>query len=631
MCGIAGILPGPDGGPLGTGREVEGLCRAMATSLAHRGPDGEGVLRFPRAAFAHRRLAILDLEHGHQPMTTPDGRLAVVFNGEIYNHKELRARLEAKGRRFRTRCDTEVLLHGYAEWGVRLPEFCRGMFAFAVHDLESGETLLARDPLGKKPLYLYEAGGRRGFASELRAFHAVSWLPGTLDPGALRELAALRYVSRGRTVWKEVRSLLPGSLALVRQDGALEERRYWRPPFDGSGNPEGLDFEEAAGRLRDLTDAAVERRLEAEVPLGAFLSGGIDSAAVVASMVEAARGAGGGVTAVTVGFAEGDHDERRAARGLAARLGIDLHEECCRPGSEGELEALAELLDDPLLDSSCWPTLLVSRAARRHVTVALSGDGGDESFGGYRRYRFDRLERTWRRRLPRRVWAFLARACPKADFLPRPLRAKRSLANLALDPAEAYFRSVSSLLPEEVDALFEPEAAGDADPYEGFREIWEDGLAEDPDNRLLEFDLRTWLPGDILAKVDRCSMAASLELRCPFLDPEIVGFAAGLPASWKFDSREGKKLPKEAFEPRLGRAWMRRPKRGFSIPLKAWLRGPLAGRVLEACRGEFAARFLRRKTLDLWRRQHARGVRDRSEGLWAVLMLHLWWERWGRG
>lgn len=597
----------------------------MTEALRHRGPDGEGIFVGPGLVLGHRRLSIIDLEGGAQPMRSWDGRLVVSFNGEIYNHHALRKELEGEGARFGTRCDTEVLLEGYRRWGAGLVERLSGMFAFGVMDLEEGRFLLARDRLGKKPLFVLRREEGLYFASEPRSFFAAGVLEARVEGEALRELLAFRYVPGRRTLFAGLEELPPGCLWEWSWGEEPRERRYWEPAFGEEGEAPGEA--EAAEELRALLRAEARERLESEVPLGAFLSGGVDSAAVVYAMAQemgAER-----LQAVTVGFEDPRFDERPQARALARSLGIQLFEECLKPDPEQDLGRLVEVMDQPQLDSSLWPTLLVSEAARRHVTVALSGDGGDESFGGYRRYRFDKAERGLRRLLPSPVWSGMGRLYPKGDRLPRPLRAKRTLQNLGRGPEEAYLRSVASLLPEEVDELLLPEVGGGRDPFATMREIWAGLKARDPDQKLLEFDLQTWLPGDILTKVDRASMAVSLEVRCPLLDHRVVDFAARLPARYKFDRREGKKLPRRAFEPWLGEAWLRRRKRGFSIPLADWLRGPLWERVLEARRGAFAQEHFRPETLDRYMGEHKAGSRDRGEALWALLVLHLWKERWG--
>jgi asparagine synthase (glutamine-hydrolysing) len=559
-------------------------------------------------------------------MRSWDGKLVVTFNGEIYNHHELRTELEGKGAKFVTRCDTEVLLEGFRMWGEGLVERLHGMFAFGVLNQESGQSLLARDRLGKKPLFVLQRDEGLYFASEPRSFFSGGILQTRIDGGALREFLAFRYVPGRRTLFEGLEELLPGHFWQWGSRETPREHCYWKPAF---GEKSDCPSEEnAAEELRVLLENEVGDRLESEVPLGAFLSGGVDSAAVVYAMRE--KMGGDRLQAVTVGFEDPQFDERPHARALSRRLGIHLFEECLQPDPNHDLPRLVEIMDQPQLDSSLWPTFLVSEAARKHVTVALSGDGGDESFGGYRRYRFDKAERELRHLLPMRIWSGLGNLYPKGDRFPRWLRAKRTLQNLGRGAREAYLRSVASLMPEEVEELLLPEVGLGQSAFQTMRKIWDGLKAQDPDQKVLEFDLKTWLPGDILTKVDRASMAVSLEVRCPMLDHRIVDFAARLPASYKFDRREGKILPKRAFQPWLGESWLARKKKGFSIPLAAWLRGPLWEQVMEARKGAFAEEHFRPETLDLYLTEHKRGSRDRSEALWAVLILHLWKERWGK-
>ena len=616
------------GQPFPEGKLRERVGR-MTAALVHRGPDGDGLIGGPFFTFGHRRLSIIDVEGGAQPMQSWDGRLVVTFNGEIYNYHALRVELEGKGAKFVTRCDTEVLLEGFRLWGAGLVERLQGMFAFAVWDREEGRGLVARDRLGKKPLFLLQREEGLYFASEPRSFFAGGVLESRMDGQALREFLAFRYVPGRRTLFAGLEELPPGNLLEGGPGGEWKERSYWEPAFgeEHSGQGDLPSLDEAAEELRALLEAEVGERLESEVPLGAFLSGGVDSAAVVYAMREAMGEEP--LQAVTVGFEDPRFDERPFARALAERLDFQLFEECLQPDPMEDLPRLIEIMDHPQLDSSLWPSFLVSEAARRHVTVALSGDGGDESFGGYRRYRFDKAERRLRHLLPARIWAGLGQMYPKGDFFPRPLRAKRTLQNLGKDAREAYLRSVASLLPEEVDELLLPEVGAGSGAFDTMREIWDGLKSGDPDQKLLEFDLRTWLPGDILTKVDRASMAVSLELRCPLLDHRIVDFAARLPAAYKFDRKEGKKLLKRAVLPWLGEDWLARKKKGFSIPLGDWLRGPLWELVLEAQKGAFAAEHFRAETLGRYLEEHRGGRRDRSEALWALLVLHLWQERWG--
>ncbi|PIE22209.1 MAG: asparagine synthase (glutamine-hydrolyzing) [Planctomycetota bacterium] len=627
MCGIAAILAGRGEVDAVRSAEVPALLQIMCDAIQHRGPDGEGRCVFPFAALGHRRLAILDIEGGAQPMGSADGKVQVVFNGEIYNHHQLRQRLSDQGASFHTRCDTEVLVEGFREYGTQLPGMLRGMFAFAAHDRESGETLLARDPLGKKPLYYAQLGPLVLVASETRCFLELPGFARQVDGEALRELLALRYVPGNRSLISGIRELPPGHYALHRPGEEILPRPYWRPDFGQSsyeaGAPGTKSFDEETGRLRQLFTDCVQARMESDVPLGAFLSGGVDSSGVVAAMAESGQQQ---LSAVTVGFDDGRVDERVYAREVAERFSVRLHEQVLRPDPQRDLLRLAEIADEPLFDSSLWPTLLVSEAARREVTVAISGDGGDESFAGYRRYRFDRFEHSLRRFIPRPLAALGGALFPKADFLPQRLRCKRTLQGLGRSPARAYFRSVSALVPEEVDALCGP----GIDPFRELQAIYDRATAPDHATRILELDLVSNLPGDILRKVDRASMHVSLEVRSPLLDRELVEYAAGLPGKYKYDAHTGKRILKKAFQPWLGAEFLARPKQGFVIPLSQWLRTELREARDAAISGNFAQTWFDRDVLNRAAREHDSGRRDHGELLWAVLMLELWHERWGR-
>lgn len=625
MCGIAGFVHdgGAAGAPLGRAELL-----AMARAMAHRGPDGEGFLERGRVGFAFRRLSIIDRAGGDQPIFNETGRIAIVFNGEIYNFRELRVLLEEKGHRFRTRSDTEVIVHGYEEWGERgVLERLRGMFAFAIHDADRDRVVLARDRLGIKPLHLWLAQHGVGFASELKSLFALARLPRRLDAAALLDYATLGYVPAPRSILKDVVKLEPGHFAVADGTG-LRRERYWRAPFE----EQEAALVPAAERLKELLAEAVRMRLVAEVPLGCFLSGGMDSSAVAAAM---RAELGPTLTAVTVGFADRRFDEREPARRVAEHLGI-------RPVVEMAeidphlLEPLAETFDEPHADPSNVPTYVLCRAARRHVTVALSGDGGDELFAGYRRYRFDQLENRLRALVPGGVRGALFKplgaAWPKADWLPRGLRAKSLIENVARDPVEAYHRSVARVAPEEVERLAAPEllaAAGTARPLDRFREIDRQRRLADPLFRVRAIDLETWLPDDILAKVDRASMAHSLEVRVPVLDHHLVEFATGLPARLLLRRGAGKRVFRRALRGTLPDATLDRRKQGFDLPVKAWLGGPLAadldritrpGSALEGC-------FRLERARELVGEQR-RGLRDRTAELWMLVTFERWWRRW---
>jgi len=629
MCGIAGIIRYDQDAQVARG-DLEDMARAMA----HRGPDASGFLEAGPVGFAFQRLSIIDRQGGDQPIHNETGRISIVFNGEIYNFQQLREELSGRGHVFRTRSDTETILHGYEEWGARgVCERLVGMFAFAILDREEGEdgakrrVILARDRLGIKPLHLASIEGGLLFASELKSLLALPSFPRRIDDRALLDYTALGYIPAPGTIFRGVEKVLPGQILTV-EAGQVRREQYWRPSFEASIT----EPVEAGRRLLSLLDQAVECRLVAEVPLGCFLSGGLDSSAVVGSM--AAR-LGSSVNAITVGFDEQAYDEREAASQVALHLGITPQIEEVR-AEPGILDRVGETFDEPHADPSDVPTWLLCQAARRRVTVALSGDGGDELFGGYRRYVFDLAENRIRSLLPRAVrrglFAPLATVLPKADWLPRPLRARTMVANLALDPVEAYFRSVSRVSPEEVLALIEPDrlrAAGDYRPLQRFLDLDRASGLEHPLLRIRSLDLATWLPDDILTKVDRSSMAHSLEVRVPLLDHRLVEFAARLHPDLLIRGSSGKQLFKQALRGRLPDAIIDRRKQGFDLPLATWFRTALSDELEGLSRpGSGLEGFFRRERAAELLREHLRGRRNRTAELWMLLCFARWRRRW---
>jgi asparagine synthase (glutamine-hydrolysing) len=612
MCGIAGFAAAP-------GRDVlpEERLAAMAAALAHRGPDGDGFHRHGGVALAHRRLAIIDVAGGQNPIRDAAGQAALMFNGEIWNYRALRAELEASGCRPLSHSDAEVVLHGVLQWGL-LPALrrLRGMYAFALHDLRTGELHLARDPFGIKPLFLRRTPAGLAFGSEIKAVLAAGDPTPRLDRRGLLHAATLGFALSPRTLFEGVQALPPGHAATLR-DGRLAISRHhelaWEP------GRERADAGELWARLSD----AVGSHLMSEVPLGAFLSGGIDSSAIVAAM--AARGSG--VDAVCVGILEPGMDERPHAREVAAALRVRLHEEQARPDLLELLPRLVRHVEQPFGDTSAAPTWLVCEAARRHVTVALSGDGGDENFAGYRRTRYDVLEQRLRGTLPgplrRALLGPLGRAWPRGTWLPGPLRAGTLLANLGDDWLGAYVRSLSRIGEARARELLQPDAADPAPLRADFEPhaARADGL--DPLHRVLAMDFATWLPDDILVKADRMSMAHGLELRVPLLDTDFVGWAAGLPAEARLSGGRGKMLLREALAPRVPRRVLARRKQGFHLPVGAWLRGPLRPRLTDLLADPRAPAFglLRREPCERLAREHLDGRFDHATELWFVLAL----------
>ena len=628
MCGIVGIVD------LQGRREVdEPLLRSMNESQRHRGPDQGGLHREPGVGLGHRRLSIIDLASGRQPLANEDGSVVVVYNGEIYNFQPLMEELRARGHRFRTRCDTEVIVHAWEEWGEACVERFRGMFAFALWDRGRETLLLARDRLGIKPLhYAPLPDGRLLFASELKALERHPALARELDPLAVEDYFAYGYVPEPRTIYRGVRKLPPGHTLLLRRGRPVPEPRpYWDVPFRPLPP---MDEGEAAEELLRRLEEAVRIRLVAEVPLGAFLSGGVDSSAVVAMMARASEGP---VNTCSIAFREADFDESRYAALVAERYRTRHHVDRVEAEDYDLVDTLARVYDEPFADSSALPTYRVCQLARRHVTVALSGDGGDESLAGYRRYRWHLREEALRRPLPlglrRTLFGTLGRLYPKLDWAPRWLRAKSTFQALARDSLEGYFHAVC-ILPDELRGRLYSE--GLRRELQGYRAVevlrrHADRAPDDPLGRVQYLDLKTYLPGDILTKVDRASMAHALEVRVPILDHPFVEWVSGLPSAMKLRGGEGKRLLKRALEPLLPREVLYRPKMGFAVPLARWFRGPLRERVREAVLGErlaetglFDRRFLR-YLVD----RHQQGLRDFSAPLWSLLMFEAFLRREG--
>jgi len=641
MCGIAGILH-RDGSPV----ELCVLLR-MTRTLVHRGPDEEGyflnrgglparvdgapIRSAPgdgEAGLGHRRLSIIDLSTGQQPLSNEDGTVWITFNGEIYNFQELQQELEGKGHRFRTRSDTETIVHGYEEWGEGVVPRLRGMFAFSIWDQKRRRMLLARDRLGKKPLYYLEDGRRLLFASELKAILECDGVPRDLDLEALSDYLSLLYVPAPRSIFRAIRKLPAAHYAVVDPNG-VRVSPYWDLSF-APVRHEGEEAEKA--RLLDLLSDATRIRLMSEVPLGAFLSGGVDSSAVVAMM---ARHSPRAVQTSCISFREEAYDEAPYAAKVAGLFGCDHVVHRVTPEAVPVVEKLAWHYDEPFADSSAVPTYYVSRTARERVIVALSGDGGDENFAGYRRYAHDRKEHQVRGLLPRPVsrllFGFLGRIYPKADWLPQPLRAKTFLSNVARDPVEAYFHSMSSFRDAQKRELLAPDAARALAGHRTvdlFRHHYDRAQAEDHLSRLQYLDIKTYLVDDILVKVDRASMAVSLEVRCPILDHVFMEQMARMPSGMKLRGMEGKHLFKSALRGTLPDDILYRKKMGFAVPILEWLRGDLReyGRNL-VVDGEGTRRYFRGDAVGRLWKEHQSGIRNWARELWTLMMFNLWHRR----
>ena len=623
MCGLVGIFDR-------SGRRSfdAALVARMNDSLTHRGPDDAGTHLEPGLALGHRRLAIIDLSPaGHQPMSNEAGDILIVFNGEIFNFAEIRAELEGKGYVFRTHTDTEVIIHGWAEWGPHVIDRFRGMFAFAIYDRKADTLFLARDRLGIKPLYYaHLADGRLAFASELKALQAMPDLPREIDSHAVEDYFAYGYIPDPKTIYKAVRKLPPGHHMIQRRgDAPAEAVRYWDVRFRADPRLDSHEAvaEELIPRLRE----AVKLRLVSDVPLGAFLSGGVDSSAVVAMM--AGLGADP-LRTFSIGFDRPDYDERDYAKEVAERYRTGHVTRIVNPDDIALVDKLAGLYDEPFADSSAMPTYRVCELAREHVTVALSGDGGDELFAGYRRHRWHAYEQSIRDRLPlgirRPLFGFLGRVYPKLDWAPRYFRAKSTFEALSFDAAEAYFHTVTMLPARLRRNLFSPVFRRELQGYDAItvlRGVMDDAPVEDELGRVQYADIKTYLPGDILTKVDRASMAHALEARVPLLVHKFVEWAATIPASLNLQGRQGKLAFKKALEPHLSANILYRPKMGFAVPLEHWFRDALRQRIRDAVQspvladtGYFDLNYLTR-LVD----EHQSGRSNHSAVLWALLMF----------
>nr|XP_061807095.1 asparagine synthetase [glutamine-hydrolyzing] 1-like [Nerophis lumbriciformis] len=568
MCGIVGVFHFDARRPV----DVDLLVR-QTDAIAHRGPDDGGVYAEAGVGLGHRRLSIIDVDGGQQPMWDLEGRIGVVFNGEIYNYRELKKQLESKGHQFVTNSDTEVILGAYREWGAACVDRFVGMFALAVHDRKSRTLFLARDRLGKKPLYYYRDGERIVFASEMKAILVDRTISRSLEPTAALDFYAYNYVPGPQTILQRFFKLPAGHSMFITRDD-VRVARYWDVDFSGPIADGSVD-RHSETLLEELEDA-VRLRLRSDVPLGAFLSGGVDSSLIVALM---SRQLDTPVKTNTIGFSEAGYDERGYAQETAGLYETDHSEHLIEADAASIVEDLSWFYDEPFGDSSAVPTYYLCEATRKKVTVALSGDGGDENFAGYRRYVFAMYEDQVRRRVPsslrRGLISPLAALYPKADFLPRPLRAKSTLTNLAASHERAYFLSLTQKsYPRYLSGDF-LRGLGGYDPFGHFERHLARVDTDDPLARLQYVDLKMYLCDDILVKVDRASMAHALEVRVPLLDHRAVQFAATLPPTHKLDGRNTKVTLKAAAQRLLPKQILEREKKGFTIPLPEWFRGPL--------------------------------------------------------
>lgn len=616
-------MPPPDG--------ARALLHAMCERMTHRGPDSEGLMVSTGVALGMRRLAIIDLQTGEQPATSEDGAVSVILNGEIYNYRELRAQLEARGHQFRSASDTEVLPHLYEEYGTEMVSHLNGMFAFALWDARRRRLFIARDRFGEKPLYWGVFDGVFLFASEPKVLLAHPLVRPSLNIDALRQYLSFDYVPAPLSIYEGIQKL-PAAHHLTVESGSVEVRQYWRLSYRTREPVPSED--EAAHRVESLLAESVRMRLVSDVPLGVLLSGGVDSSAVAALAV---RSSSETVKTFSISFAESSFDESAYARAVASFLGTDHHEERLSVDLAANLVGeIGSWMDEPLSDPSLLPTYLLSRFTRRHVTVALGGDGGDELFAGYPMYWGHRLAHLYARvpRFARRalIEPAVRRLPVNTDNLSFDFKARRFIAGLAYDEVARHHIWFGSFTPEEQNNLLTEDArrgTSTDDIYRDARRLLADEC--DADNVvecMQSLDTRLYLAEDILTKVDRASMAVSLEVRAPFLDPRVAEYAASLPAHYKLRGRKSKYILKRAVAPLLPPFVTRRSKKGFGVPVAEWLKGrlrPLARDLLSPermrKRGLFDADYVVRL-----QDEHERGHANHRKLLWTLLMFELWYE-----
>jgi len=627
MCGICGVLYKD------TGRYPdEPLLSAMCQTIVHRGPDDQGVVVRGNGGLGMRRLSIIDITTGHQPIANEDGSAYIVFNGEIYNHEDLRRDLESRGHIFATRCDTEAILHGYEEWGADVCSHLNGMFAFAVWIPGEQKLFLARDRIGIKPLYVYEDGEKVVFGSEIKAILKHPGIDRSLDLQALDNFLTVEYIPAPRSIFKHIRKLRPGHWMRFA-DGKSETGQYWHL----HPSEQDISEDEAAEKLNHLLSESVRMRLLSDVPLGAFLSGGLDSTICVALMAQAAKEP---VKTFSIGFEESSYNELSYARAVADMYGTEHHEFIIQPDALDLFEKLIHQLDEPLGDFSIFPTYLVSAMARKHVTVCLSGDGGDELFGGYDTYRAHRFASSVYSRIPRVVRT----ACiePFAGALPPTSKKKgavnafkRFVEGTRLPESLYHARWMVFLSEMKRQSLFSGgvlEQLSGTDHYD-FIKAWNCPSKKLNDiTRTGYIDVHTYLTDNILVKVDRMSMAASLEARVPYLDHRVVEFAFTLPPRLKMRGLDTKVLLKKAFWNKLPDQVKNRDKQGFSIPIKNWIRRDLKEMLLGLLDPRIIGDqgFFNEKTVSKMVGEHLSGRANHSHTLWSLMVFQKWYDIYGK-
>ncbi len=623
MCGIAGFVETPDNAAAIRTDEARALVHRMCGAIRHRGPDDEGVWASQGVALGMRRLSIIDLSTGHQPIRNEDGRLWIVFNGEIYNFRELRAELESAGHTFYTSTDTETIVHAYEQWGSGAIARLRGMFGLAIWNAKDRSLLLARDRIGIKPLHYAVVGGRLYFASEIKSLLEAPDVPRDLDLDSLDHFLSFLYTPRDRSIFAHVEKLPPGHF-LTWRGGTIALEQYWQPPADEVYRGSEAD---AIRDLRTVLAGAVRSHMVSDVPLGAFLSGGLDSSTVVGLMAEASATR---VKTFSIGFDVPEFDELEHARAVANHFGTEHHEFIVKPDAVSILDRLVRHFDEPFADSSAIPTWYVSEMARRHVTVVLSGDGGDELFGGYDRYVPHPRVVAFDRYSPR---AFRKVAALAASRLPHGARGKNFLRHVSRDDRGRYLDAIRFFGADEKPDLLMPEvreALSPINPESRLARHFARYASLPWPSQMMRFDAETYLPEDVLTKVDRMSMAHSIESRVPLLDNEVIALASALPAALKIKNGRRKHVLKEVASTLLPASILDRPKQGFGVPLGIWFRGNLrelfADTLLSPTalqRGYFQPPFVRRIV-----GEHLAGTRDHTLRLWQLVVFERWCQQY---
>jgi len=625
MCGIAGVLYTDQHRPT-----ESSTLRAMGNAIAHRGPDGEGIFQSRNLGMIHRRLAIIDLEGGDQPIANEDGSINVVFNGEIYNYTELREQLISNGHQFRTHSDTEVIVHLYEEYGEDLVRHLRGMFAFALWDEHNRSLLLARDHVGQKPLYVYRDHEKLVFGSELKAILVHPNVDRSVCPAAIEDYLTFGTIPGARSIFQQVQRLPAAHTMLATPENTPAAKRYWQLSFD---NEQAGTDNEWRDRIEHAIQDAVRSHLIADVPVGAFLSGGLDSSLIVATLTDLIRSP---IQTFSIGFQERRYSELPHAAEVARHFGTIHTEDVVTSEAVRDLDDLVRFYDEPFADASAIPTMAVARMAAQHVKVALSGDGGDEGFGGYSRYSHDLKESAIRDLLPGWLRHTVLKSCaavwPKADWLPRPLRLKTLLQNLSSDPATAYANTISACRTNVRQQLLSPGFAtqiAEHHPEEAVRQGYDSG-SRDALSGMLSADTNFLLPDDFLTKVDRASMAFGLEVRPPLLDVSLLELAAAMPSSMKIRNGSKKWILKQIYEPRLPAGLAHRRKQGFELPVDEWLRGPLQDQIQNIVLQEASpiADYIDVPQARRMYEQHCRYVGQHGQVLWSLLVLGRWLGEW---